>query len=1261
MKTSWGNYGMAIFSNLPERIRSFVRENPTPIGFLAKKIPQSIKQPIQENLSRLRNVDIASTAAGGALKEYLDTQNLPFYHPRRLVAQSMPAVGAIKNIVAKKPTFFSEQVERAVPGTTGKVAGLVGELLLPGVGGEVKSAKTLKDVFRSTAKSLPMSVAFGASEAETVSQIPQNIAKNIGLSLGISSIAPVVSKINPNAKGFVFGRNRKSPWHVDDVRELDEINYYINTNKNLSEANYDEISERLKYLISGYLPNDIIERVANKYKGNSRKRLLGIINELYKSLNEYEKRKGIVLGFAEDNIKRSTSVQQSPQDILAEAKKGIQLTKGKTKTVGQTLRDLYTDWVDRFFPVERAADIVEKKTKSSLLPGFDPRIKIKQVLGAGGKAELRHRTELDPILQRIDKNEFQDFDVFLKAKRDIGFSLAGRKVFGSDPEKAKSILSALGTKRDLQKYEEVARELYDYQDRSLRKLVDSGFLTEEAYKVIKQKNPNYVPFERVMDEVDNYLGIPTSKLSQAQNPVKKIKGSERAILSPIESIIANTYKIEAAVAKNEAAKSIANLGAILPEIGIKKVSQSGQDTISVWRNGKKEFYEVPQDIAKAVKGLNEEQLGTIEQILSIPATILRQGATGRNPDFMLPNVIRDQFDAAINAKYGYIPFYDYFMGLIELIKHKTGRPSLYTDWVNSGGKIFYEMAGGRKSIAREIEDATKKKSLGKKFFNAIVEGLDVFSEFSETPTRLGVFRRALKKTGNKEIAAYESREATLDFARRGAKIKTLNALVPFFNVGIQGFDRIIRTVKNNPKKMLLVGTIYGIMPQLALTYYNNTFYPEEYKEIPDEVKQDNFVFVRGRNKEGKVEYATLPKGNILPYIANPVDNIFSALAQYDRQSFSSLALSLLGEALPVLEPGKDVQQMVSRSLGSVIPQFAKPAIETVSNYSFYRGRPIVPFFLQNKPPIEQVFEGTETPYKYLGNVFQVSPLIVKNVLEGAFAGYTNMPIRIFSILQKISRGEQPSKNEIPVVRRFFTETYKTGEQFQEEQQKIQEREEKKRAMQEGVPPLKDRLLGQSSVEAAEGKTLQEVLEEQKKDRAAVKDYKDILLGKKKVKDIEQYFQKQHNTTVKDVEREVLRSLPVKTRSPIVLETLKNKTTTGDDLNLLIDNDILTRDVVNYLRATNQITDDQSSSLLSYIKYRQKQTKQPSIKNARAESAGREGQTRKQKVRAQKTVRRAIATPKIALTTPRRKKTKKLTLKDLFQSSKKLTLKDFYKL
>lgn len=940
---------------------------------------------------------------------------------------------------------------------------------------------------------------------------------------------------------------------------------------------------------------------------------------------------------------------QQADTILQEARKSIKPTTPRFVSLKDSWKRFYTDNVNRFQPVENLVNQIEKKLGTKIETSKNPVIQIMRLMGAGGTAEQRHRKVLDPILKQIPKEQLADFDVYLKARRDIGFGDIGRKVLGSDYEKAVQIKQAIEQKYDAATWDGVAKQLYEYQDQNLRRLVDEGFIDESTFNAVRGQNPDYVPFQRVMDDVDNFIGLPTRRLSQGPNPVKKLEGSERDVLSPVESIIADTYKMEAAVAKNRVAKTIGELSELLPDVNIKKVSNASQDTIPVWENGKKVYYEVPEDINKVVKGLNEEQQTQVVRLLSLPAQWLRQGATGRNIDFMIPNIIRDQFDAAVNSKYGYVPFVDYFNGLSELIKYKMGKPSLYEDWANSGGKIFYEMAGGRKAIAKEISDATKQKNIGKKFLGALTDGLDILGEFSETPTRLGLYKKAFQKTGDKFLAAQESREGTLDFARMGAKMKTLNAIIPFFNVGIQGFDKLMRTVKSQPQKLLLYGTLYGIAPQVALTVYNNTYFPEEYKEIADEVKQDNFVFVTGRNKDGRVNYVTLAKGNVLPTITAPVDNLLSAAAGYDRTTFSELALSLLGDTLPILESGRNVNQALSRTVGGLIPQAFKPAVEDIANYKFYAGKQIVPEYMKNLSPVDQAYDFTETPYKYLGNVLQVSPLRVKNFLEATLAGGIKVPMQVFSIAQKVSRGEQPSPNEIPVLRRFFSETYDTGEQFQKKQKKEQKTLANKEEAKKSIAPLQKRLFGEVSAATEQEpmpkpKTeLQAIVQQSSKDSKALREYKEYLTGEKNLANPQDYFKENYGTTPEELDLKIVKSLNTVEQAEQVYQLMK-KDLTEEKFAKYVKDGLLTDAVAKQFLETEKITKEQHEILKTLMD----QVKTGKKAVAKVSKAKKKKLSKIKKIKF-KTTPIKIKAPKVKLYKPTQIKIKPLTYKKEWMS------------
>jgi len=732
------------------------------------------------------------------------------------------------------------------------------------------------------------------------------------------------------------------------------------------------------------------------------------------------------LGYPENVIRRTSARQAKtimdkklrydPEVVIKTAKKEIG-RPDKIKSLKQTAHDFYTDWVNRTHPIERLESGIEKKLNVKIRPEYSPSYAVKSLFGAGGRAEYRHHKSLEPILKRVEKIAKEDFDLYLKAKRDVELSKRGIK--GSDKIKAQNTITALGSKYDVNLLDDVAEDLYAYQKQNLNMLEKSGILSSQAVSKIKAVNQKYVPFERVMDKVNDYLGLPTSVMQQSSQPIKRIKGSEKGILSPLEGIIANTYKTEAAISKNEVAKRIVGLQQIFPELPIKRVSKA-KGAMTVWVDGQKHYYQVPDDILKVVKGLNEEQFDVLTQVLSAPARLLRQQATGRNLEFMIPNAWRDQFDAAINSEYGYKPIIGYLDGLRHLLNYKfKGTDDVVDSWIKSGGKIFFENMAGRKEVAKQISDAQNKR-LTKKLMDWAIGGIETIGEYSETPTRIGLYKQAYKKTKNPLIAMRESREATIDFARRGAKMKISNALIPFLNVGVQGFDRMVRTAKNNPRRASIALLMYGAVPSTLTTIYNNIYHGEDWKRVPDFIKQDNFVLLTGTyDKDGDPEYFKLPKSHIQKYAANPVQELITYAYGNNPQGFSQFALNFIGESLPILEGGSTVQEAASKTVGSNLPQFAKPAVQSVANYDFFRAKPIVPSYLQNKPAAEQATKYTEGVYKKIGQVLNVSPLKVKNVLENTLAGGVKQPINLYKTIDAIVNGREVKPDDIFIARRFF--------------------------------------------------------------------------------------------------------------------------------------------------------------------------------------------------------------------------------------------------
>jgi hypothetical protein len=247
--------------------------------------------------------------------------------------------------------------------------------------------------------------------------------------------------------------------------------------------------------------------------------------------------------------------------------------------------------------------------------------------------------------------------------------------------------------------------------------------------------------------------------------------------------------------------------------------------IEYFENGRRRYMEVSDNLYKAMTGLNEEGSSIITQVLARPAAWLRIGAT-ITPEFMTRNPMRDTWTAFMQTAFGFIPFVDPARAIADVV----GRTDIYYDWLRSGGAYsgFVELSRpALKKAYKELTSTTGQKLL--KRLNVITTAEDL-SQLMEQATRLAVYKKAIRKGLTPVEAGFASREATVDFARRGAKMGGVAKTVAFLNAGIQGFDKTVRHTLKHPIATGLKGGLAITLPSILLTAINHD--NPEYKEIP---------------------------------------------------------------------------------------------------------------------------------------------------------------------------------------------------------------------------------------------------------------------------------------------------------------------------------------------------------------------------------------------------------------------------------------------
>lgn len=699
---------------------------------------------------------------------------------------------------------------------------------------------------------------------------------------------------------------------------------------------------------------------------------------------------------------------------------------------------LYTEAVDELHPLSDVVAAVEKRIGKKLPFSSNPFLNAWAARGWAGKAItlLQHGDPergipaLKDIFHSVGKKNLKDFSAFLVALREKDiYDFNSKLKKGEEGSALKATMDPIDagmTIRELAKkhpeFVEAAKNLYRFQQHLINELVNAGMLSAKAAADMRKRWPHYVPFQRIVDGIDA-PSVGGKKFVNVGNTIQKFKGSSRDIVDPLESVISNTFRVVSAIERNKVGQSFVKLsrmkgmGDLCEEVsGTPKATDS---TFYVWEGGKKKTYATSPELLDALKMTNKEGMSMLVKVLRVPAGFLRSGAT-LSPEFILRNPVRDMISASLYSKHGFIPVWDTMRGISLYLK----KGKEYWDYMNSGAAQSAMVSLDRDYLHGQMRNLLKKKSVLSLCANPI-EALRAFSEATEMATRLAEFDLAKKGytgIGNRLFgkerkplsnveAGIEARDVTLDFGRHGKSTQSLNQTVAFFNAAIQGTDKMVREFKAHPGQMTMKTFIGITVPSLVLWYLNKD--DPRYQELP-QWQKDIFWVIPGKDTLYKIPkpfelgilFGTVPE-RMLQYM-------------YDKEKgrngpgFKGLGGSIMDNLLP-----------------SAIPTGLLPAIEWISNYSFFMGRNIVPLSQSKLPDRQQYGPYTSYLARKVGNAFNLSPRKIDNTIQdvgGNLAALGNSLIDQAAGLSETRPAKRAS--EMPGVRGFTATPYASSDSVQ---------------------------------------------------------------------------------------------------------------------------------------------------------------------------------------------------------------------------------------
>lgn len=682
----------------------------------------------------------------------------------------------------------------------------------------------------------------------------------------------------------------------------------------------------------------------------------------------------------------------------------------------------YINTIDNLHPLNEFDKMVEKVTGNKLKPsesaytlGLNSRGSdqiSKQILTSAmvnKNGEVIGKS-LKEIASKVPKGKLKEFEDYLINKHAITRQTRGEKVF-PDEMKMNAQKSEAKVKEYEQanpKFKELADQYYEY-NKQLGKtwLVDTGVLSKEQWDSYLKANPHYTPMHRIFKDIErpSFTNNAKKGFSNQSNPIKKATGSQRKIVSPIESTIEHTDKYVKTAKRNEVMQTFIKNVQKNPEafkdiaeiVPTKETPQSVLDTLNKdgvdgvleqfnqgfeqkpdltkgnvlfgLVDGKKVHVKVhdPQ-LLEALTNLQPKAQNIVIQSVGQLTRVMKNLTTGINPVFSLTrNIWRDIPTAYVNSKTTSNPFV-FGKDLVGSVVSVMKNGDLYKSFKAVGGGHSSPVSSDVNLLAQSKRSILPQKGV-KPLFGKVLGGLENLNNAVEAAPRLAEFKRATKNDTSydaKMKGLFEANDVTVNFNKRGNVAKDIDAFIPYLNAALQGLDKTYRAFKENPIKVTAKAFTAMTIPTIALYVVNHK--DPNYQQLSNYIKDNNFLIPNGDGT-----FTKIPKPRELgPAFSSSVERVLRKWNEQDPAAFDSFGKTILENFMP---PTRTVLH---------------PAlVDTVANKNFM-GTPIVPGDLQNLSPKYQYDAKTSELAKGLGNIFNKSPKMIDYLISSYGGGVAEL-------------------------------------------------------------------------------------------------------------------------------------------------------------------------------------------------------------------------------------------------------------------------------
>ena len=711
--------------------------------------------------------------------------------------------------------------------------------------------------------------------------------------------------------------------------------------------------------------------------------------------------------------------QKSLGDLLTRAKELFSDTAAKVELFGKGAHDRY--WISK-----DVDGMIERMIAGEYMTDIDG----KPVEWPDETGHVKPVESLARIMSEITESQKKEFDAYLTYRHGLEFLANGKRVFADDrlnnSEYMRSKMASMES--EFPAFKDTAEKIYRWHDIFMRKwVVEPGLITKEAYELLRKKYPSYVPFYRA---VENGKGGARGSVANQNSPIKRARGSGKAILSPVENICVSVDKCVKAADRNAVMQVMAKalrendgLGYLMEEVPASRIPKTvssesvkqkiskalkdagvesditealneaigadvtqwvvnprqGADIVWMIEDGKKKYFQIhDKGLMAALTNLTPYQANGFFSVLGTASRAFKALNTGANPIWAAQsNAIRDFFTTwHYGSENNPIKFMgQYIKAIVDTVNGLRGKEGMYSEYRAGGGGNSASISNPKqiKSVAQDLYKQDRggfRKVIENRI--RILEAIEAFSDVIETAPRLAEYTRQRKRGVDIRHSVLAADEVSVNFKRKGQMSPQLDAVYPYFNASVQGISKMIRFAKSNPKAFWTKHITTSLLLAALVIGWNKFFMDDEdeYEKLSNYMKNNYYCFSVGGGK-----FVRIAKAKELAVLESLIERTYEAGVLGNDQAFGDFAnytaLQFLPPGVPTPEdPLAPVSDMIG--VGTVVDLAAN------KNFS---GAPIVPSQYQKLEPYAQYNDKTSWFAKAFGQAMGLSPMQIDYVIS----------------------------------------------------------------------------------------------------------------------------------------------------------------------------------------------------------------------------------------------------------------------------------------